>query len=90
MGIKYVKTSGSVAVVSNGGGIGMATMDQLISMGGSVSSCSDVGGKIIHEQVETLLDILGKDVQTKVIFINCFCGSLQEMIFITAIVTRAI
>ncbi len=56
MGIKYVKLHGKIALICNGGGSGMATMDQLISIGGSVSSCSDIG-KTYHEQVETLIDI---------------------------------
>lgn len=89
MGIKYVKMQGAIAVISNGSGSGMATMDHLVSIGGSVSSCSDIG-KTYHEQIETLMDITAQDDETKVVFVNFFAGGLDKIVYIGAVLNRVI
>ena len=48
-GLRYVKMDGDIAVISNGGSLGLATMDTLNSVGGSVSCQVDIGGQTFHE-----------------------------------------
>ncbi len=72
--LKYVQLKGNIAVLSNGGSLGLATMDVVIDMGGTVSSLMDIGGTTFHEQIQYAFDICGMDTNTKVILFNCFGG----------------
>jgi succinyl-CoA synthetase beta subunit len=48
-GITYTKLEGSINVMSNGCGTGMAVMDYIAQVGGSCSAVTDFGGKTYHE-----------------------------------------
>lgn len=69
-----MQLKGNIAVISNGGSLGLATMDVVIGMGGTVSSLMDIGGTTFHEQIQYAFDICGMDSNTKVILFNCFGG----------------
>lgn len=43
-GLRFVKMPGSIAVVSDGGALGMATMDHISNLGGGASCVVDIGG----------------------------------------------
>ena len=65
---------GDIGVVSNSAGGCMATCDLLTAYGGQPANFSDLGGSVIHEQIESLLDLLETDKNISVIFVNCFGG----------------
>lgn len=65
---------GNIAVISNGGSLGLAIMDVINMTGGSVSSLVDIGGQTFHEQITYIFDMFGMDSTTEVILLNCFGG----------------
>ena len=65
----------------------MATMDHLVNLGGECSAWCDIGGHTFHEQITYLINLLGDDDQTSVIFINCF-GGMQDTQKISGVVQK--
>ena len=89
-GIRFVKCGSGTAVISNGAAYAMATMDTITQFGGKVASfsdISDIGGMTIHEQMEAVLIMLAEDVETKVIFFNCFGGTV-DMIKVAKVIIK--
>lgn len=81
--MKFVRMPGNIGVVSNGAGLGMATVDELILSGGSVSAFVDIGGLINHTQIQYALQLLDEDAKTKVIVFNCY-GGLTDMALVSS------
>ena len=52
----------------------MATMDLINYHGGKAANFLDVGGGVTETQVYKALEIISKDPQVKVIFVNVFGG----------------
>lgn len=74
---KYVKLNGQVACVTNGAGLGMATMDLLYrESGGSVSPAVffDIGGGATASRVGHALDTILKTAGIKAVLVNIFGG----------------
>jgi len=73
LGISYVELEGDIAVMANGAGITMSTLDIIQRYGGAPADFMDVGGGTDMEATAKALEILlAKD--PKVIFINIFGG----------------
>ncbi len=73
LGISYVELDGDIAVMANGAGITMATLDIIQHYGGSARNFMDAGGGAGEEATAKALEIL-LDTNPKAILINIFGG----------------
>lgn len=73
IGISYVELDGDIAVMANGAGITMATLDIIQHFGGSPRNFMDAGGGSDSEATAQALEIL-VSTKPKVILINIFGG----------------
>ena len=71
--IQYVELDGDIAIIGNGAGLVMATLDVLAYYGGRPANFLDVGGGASVEQMEKSLEICMMK-RPKGIFINIFGG----------------
>lgn len=72
-GLSYVELKGDIAIIGNGAGLVMASLDMLDYFGGKAANFLDLGGGASIEKMEKALDIVLKK-NSKVIFINIFGG----------------
>lgn len=73
IGLSYVQLDGEVAVLANGAGATMATMDILQRCGSSAMNFLDVGGGATVDSMAQALRILA-DTRPRVLLINIFGG----------------
>ncbi len=73
LGLAYVELDGDVAVMANGAGMAMATLDMLNYYGGKPANFLDAGGGAGVEQTARALELL-LATGPKVIMINIFGG----------------
>lgn len=73
LGLAYVELDGDVAVMANGAGMAMATLDMLNYYGGRPANFLDAGGGAGVEQTARALELL-LATEPKVIMINIFGG----------------
>ena len=73
IGISYVELDGNIAVMANGAGITMTTLDIIQHFGGSPCNFMDAGGGSDSEATAQALEIL-VSTKPKVILINIFGG----------------
>ncbi|HED8477576.1 ADP-forming succinate--CoA ligase subunit beta [Campylobacter coli] len=76
-GLSYVKLDGDVACMVNGAGLAMATMDIINYSGAKPANFLDVGGGASAETVAKAFEIVLRDKNVKVIFINIFGGIVR-------------
>ncbi|MFY4689796.1 ADP-forming succinate--CoA ligase subunit beta [Campylobacter jejuni] len=76
-GLSYVKLDGDVACMVNGAGLAMATMDIINYSGTKPANFLDVGGGASSETVAKAFEIILRDKNVKVIFINIFGGIVR-------------
>ncbi|EPP7524851.1 ADP-forming succinate--CoA ligase subunit beta [Campylobacter jejuni] len=76
-GLSYVKLDGDVACMVNGAGLAMATMDIINYSGAKPVNFLDVGGGASPETVAKAFEIILRDKNVKVIFINIFGGIVR-------------
>ncbi|EOV1268654.1 ADP-forming succinate--CoA ligase subunit beta [Campylobacter jejuni] len=76
-GLSYVKLDGDVACMVNGAGLAMATMDIINYSGAKPANFLDVGGGASPETVTKAFEIILRDKNVKVIFINIFGGIVR-------------
>ncbi len=73
LGLAYVELEGDIAVMANGAGITMATLDVLQHYGGRPMNFLDAGGGAAAEPMAKALEVL-VSTGPKVIFVNIFGG----------------
>ena len=73
LGLAFVQLDGNIAVMANGAGITMATLDTLSHLGGAPANFLDAGGGTGTEGTAKALDLL-LSIKPRVIFINIFGG----------------
>ncbi|HED7970330.1 TPA: ADP-forming succinate--CoA ligase subunit beta [Campylobacter jejuni] len=76
-GLSYVKLDGDVACMVNGAGLAMATMDIINYSGAKPANFLDVGGGASPETVAKAFEIILRDKNVKVIFVNIFGGIVR-------------
>ncbi|PSM52729.1 succinyl-CoA synthetase, beta subunit [Campylobacter blaseri] len=76
-GLSYVKLDGDIGCMVNGAGLAMGTMDTINSVGGKSANFLDVGGAANPETVAKAFEIILRDKNVKVIFINIFGGIVR-------------
>jgi len=72
-GLSYVELEGDVAIIGNGAGLVMATLDMVNAFGGKAANFLDIGGGASVEKIEKAVDIVMRK-KPKVIFVNIFGG----------------
>jgi succinyl-CoA synthetase beta subunit len=73
-GLSYVELDGDIAVIGNGAGLVMSTLDLLAHFGGRPANFLDVGGGASAEAMRTALRIVQRKPGVKAGFINIFGG----------------
>jgi len=73
-GLSYVELDGDIAVIGNGAGLVMSTLDLLAHFGGRAANFLDIGGGATPEAMRTALDIVQRKPGARAIFINIFGG----------------
>ena len=73
LGLSFVQMDGDIAVIANGAGMSMATLDMLQYYGGNPSNFLDAGGGAGIEQTAQALELL-LETEPKAVLINIFGG----------------
>ncbi len=73
-GLAYVELDGDIAVIGNGAGLVMSTLDLLAHFGGRAANFLDIGGGATTEGMRKALDIVQRKSGIRAIFINIFGG----------------
>ncbi len=81
-----VELDGDIAVIGNGAGLVMSTLDMLSDQGGRAACFLDVGGTATTETVYTALTLISKMPRVRAILANLFGGIVRTSIVAEAIV----
>lgn len=73
-GLSYVELEGDIAVVGNGAGLVMATLDSIAQKGGRAANFCDIGGGATKEMMRTALKIVMSRKNLNGLLINIFGG----------------
>ena len=73
-GLSYVELDGDIAVIGNGAGLVMSTLDLLAHFGGRPANFLDIGGGASTESMRAAMDIVQRKPGVRAIFINIFGG----------------
>ncbi len=73
-GLAYVELDGDIAVIGNGAGLVMSTLDLLAQVGGRAANFLDIGGGATAEGMGKALAIVQQKPGVRSIFINIFGG----------------
>jgi len=76
-GFSLVELDGNIAVVGNGAGLVMSTLDMLSDNGGKPACFLDVGGNATPESVHEALTLISKMNQVKGILVNLYGGIVK-------------
>jgi len=76
LGIKYIELDGDVAVLANGAGLTMTTMDVVRHHGGTPANFCEIGGEAYTKGTEALKMVLDKP-GVKSLVVN-FCGAFAR------------
>jgi len=76
-GFSLVELNGNIAVVGNGAGLVMSTLDMLSDNGGKAACFLDVGGGATTETVHEALTLISKMSSVKGILVNLFGGIVK-------------
>ncbi len=77
LGMKFIKLDGTIAMMANGAGLAMTTMDIIQQVGGKPANFLDVSGGASENMVAEGIKLILADPQVKAIFINIFGGILR-------------
>jgi succinyl-CoA synthetase beta subunit len=77
LGMSYVKLDGDIACLVNGAGLSMATLDLIKLKGGSPANFLDIGGAARRDMISKAIQLIMKQENVKVIFINAFGGIIK-------------
>ncbi|MFC2105286.1 ATP-grasp domain-containing protein [Candidatus Bipolaricaulota bacterium] len=78
LGVTYVPLEGDVAVISDGAGTGMLTLDLIEDAGGQPANFCELGGHAGAETVQRALEVVLKNADPKVLLISLI-GGLTRM-----------
>ncbi|MCL6552381.1 MAG: ADP-forming succinate--CoA ligase subunit beta [Firmicutes bacterium] len=72
--LAYVELDGDIAVIGNGAGLVMATLDMLAHFGGRPANFLDVGGGATTENMAAAMDIALRKPGVRALLVNIFGG----------------
>jgi len=73
-GLSYVELDGDVAIIGNGAGLVMSTLDMIAHFGGRPANFLDVGGGATTENMTQAMSIVLRKPGIRALFINIFGG----------------
>jgi len=79
-GFSLVELDGDIAVVGNGAGLVMSTLDMLADNGGKPACFLDVGGGATTESVYEALTLISKMKRVKGILVNLYGGIVKTTV----------
>jgi succinyl-CoA synthetase beta subunit len=85
-GFSLVELDGNIAVIGNGAGLVMSTLDMLSDHGGKPACFLDVGGTATTETVYKALTLISKIPKVRAILVNLFGGIVRTSVVAQAIV----
>jgi len=85
-GFTLVELDGNIAVVGNGAGLVMSTLDMLADNGGKPACFLDVGGGATTESVYEALTLVSKMKKVKAILVNLYGGIVKTTIVAAAFI----
>ncbi len=85
-GFSLVELDGDIAVIGNGAGLVMSTLDMLSDADGKAACFLDVGGTATTESVYKALTLISKMPRVKAILVNLFGGIVRTDVVAEAIV----
>ncbi len=72
--LSYVELDGDVAIIGNGAGLVMSTLDMIAHFGGRAANFLDVGGGASAESMNQAMTIVLRKPGVKALFVNIFGG----------------
>ncbi|MFQ5941064.1 MAG: succinate--CoA ligase subunit beta [Nitrososphaerales archaeon] len=85
-GFSLVELDGNIAVIGNGAGLVMSTLDMLSDHGGKPACFLDVGGRATTESVLTALRLISRISKVESILVNLFGGIVRTSVVAQAII----
>lgn len=73
-GLSYVELDGDIAIIGNGAGLVMSTLDMVAHFGGRPANFLDVGGGATAENMRQAIDIVIRKPGVRMLFVNIFGG----------------
>ncbi len=73
-GLSYVELDGEIAIIGNGAGLVMSTLDMVAHFGGRPANFLDIGGGASSEAMRHAVDIVLRKPEVRTLFINIFGG----------------
>jgi succinyl-CoA synthetase beta subunit len=80
-----VELDGNIAIIGNGAGLVMSTLDMVSDAGGSAGAFLDFGGRATTETIYEALKVISKIKSVEAILVNLFGGIVR-----TSLVAQAI
>ncbi len=73
-GLSYVELDGDIAIIGNGAGLVMSTLDMVAHFGGAPANFLDVGGGASEDNMRQAIGIVTRKPGLRVLFVNIFGG----------------
>jgi succinyl-CoA synthetase beta subunit len=84
-GFSLVELEGNIAIIGNGAGLVMSTLDMVSDAGGSAGAFLDFGGRATTETIYEALKVISKIERVEAILVNLFGGIVRTNLVAQAI-----
>ena len=84
-GFSFVELEGNIAIIGNGAGLVMSTLDIVNDAGGKPGAFLDFGGRATTETIYKALEVISKLSKIKAILVNLFGGIVRTDLVAQAI-----
>lgn len=84
-GFSFVELDGDIAIIGNGAGLVMSTLDLVSDKGGKPGVFLDFGGRATTETIYRALEVISKMPRVKTILVNLFGGIVRTDLVAQAI-----
>ncbi|MGI0033858.1 MAG: ATP-grasp domain-containing protein, partial [Nitrososphaeraceae archaeon] len=85
-GFSFVELEGNIAIIGNGAGLVMSTLDIVNDAGGKPGAFLDFGGRATTETIYKALEVISKLSKIKAILVNLFGGIVRTDLVAQAII----
>lgn len=85
-GFSFVELDGNIAIIGNGAGLVMSTLDIVNDAGGKPGAFLDFGGRATTETIYKALEVISKLPKIKAILVNLFGGIVRTDLAAQAII----
>ncbi|HEX7032593.1 MAG TPA: succinyl-CoA synthetase subunit beta, partial [Nitrososphaera sp.] len=84
-GFSLVELDGNIAIIGNGAGLVMSTLDMVSDAGGKAGAFLDFGGRATTETIYEALRVISKIEKVEAILVNLFGGIVRTTLVAQAI-----